>query len=491
MTPEDYAQFDGIGLARLIKRGEISPAEAVKAALERIAQTNPAINAVIETWGSRTARKIAALPDLPGGPLAGVPFLLKDVGGSEPGVSHECGSRLARDMAPDKVETALMRRYREAGLISIGRATSPEFAFNITSENILHGPTRNPWSLRHSPGGSSGGASAAVAAGMVPIAEANDGGGSIRIPAACCGLFGLKPSRGRISMAPGAWEYLCGLSATHVVSRSVRDSAAALDAATGAEPGDPYPVRAPERSYLAELDQPLGSLRVGLMLAPWNGGALHPDCRRATLEAAALIADMGVVVEEATPDLGIDWEGFMLANARIWCSNIALWIDGLAAATGRPIGTDTLERSSLACYHFGKSMSAYDLLDAVAVCNMVSRKVGQFFERYDLLLTPSLPQPPHLLGVYDANADYADGLAWTRKIFGGSPYTPTFNVTGQPAVSIPWDLNDEGLPIGVHFAARMGDEAGLFRMGAAIERARPWAQRRPPLALSLAEVAGG
>lgn len=491
MTPEDYAQFDGIGLATLIKRGEVSAAEVANAAFAAIARTNPAINAVIETWPDRVSKKIAALPANHPGPLAGVPFLLKDVGGSEPGVTHECGSRLARDISADTVEGALMRRYREAGLVSIGRATSPEFAFNITTENALHGPTRNPWSLEHSSGGSSGGASAAVAAGMVPIAEANDGGGSIRIPAACCGLFGLKPSRGRISMAPAAGEYLCGLSATHVVSRSVRDSAAALDAAAGAEPGDPYPVQQPDRPYLEEVGRPLGRLRIAVMLEPWNGVPLDPDCRRATLEAAALCADMGAVVEEATPALGLDWDPFMLANARLWCGNIAPWIDALSAYTGRPISEDTIERSSLACYHFGKAMTARDLLDAIAVCNTVSRSFGTFFQTYDLLLTPSLPQPPHRLGVYDANASYADGLAWTKKIFDGSPYTPPFNVTGQPAVTVPWDLNGEGLPIGVHFAARMGDEATLFRMGAAIEQARPWAHMRAPLSVPLSAAVAG
>lgn len=478
MTPEEYVKFDAIGLAKLIKQRDVSVKDVHDAAQAVISKINPQINSVIETWPERAAGKCDAAIDTDG-PLAGVPFLLKDVGGSEPGVRHECGSRIARDMAPDVSESAVMRRYREAGMVSIGRTTSPEFAFNITTENVLHGATRNPWNLEYSAGGSSGGAAASVASGMVPIAEANDGGGSIRIPASACGLFGLKPSRGRISMAPFAAEYLCGLSATHVVSRSVRDSAAALDAAAGAEPGDPYPVRQPERLYSEEITRPLGRLRVALMTDVWTGKPLHPECLRAVEDAARLLEAMGVVVEYKSMSLGMDWQSFMIANARLWCGNIAPWVDMLAAYTDRPISEDMLERASYASYQYGKSLTGTEMLEAMSAMNLVSRTVGQFFETYDMVLTPMLPDPPAQLGTYDANAEYATGLEWTEKILSASPFTPVFNVTGQPAVSVPWSISSAGLPIGIQLAANMGDEAVLFRAGAAIEQARPWGKDYP------------
>lgn len=478
MTPQDFARLDGMAIAELIRRREIHPREVITAARQMIARHNPAINAVVETYDD-------AAELLPGGiasPLAGVPFLFKDVGGLPQGRLQEAGSRLGRGMRA-AFDSSLALRYRAAGLLPLGRTASPEFAFNITTENVLHGPTRNPWNPAFSAGGSSGGAAAAVAAGMVPVAEANDGGGSIRIPASCCGVFGLKPSRGRLSAAPAAAEYLNGLSQTHVITRSVRDSAAALDIAAGAEPGDPYVIERPERPFLDEVGRPPGRLRIAFTTAPWNGGICDPVIRDAVAEAAALCLDLGAVVEEARPELGVSWEVFLRANAIIWSAHIAVWVESLSAATGRPIDADHLEHTSLACYRFGAALGAGDLIGALGVCNAVSRSIGRFFEDYDLLLTPTLPGPPPPLGFYDADDPTLDALQWAGKLFDGSPFTPIFNVTGQPAMSVPWTRTADNLPVGVQFAGPMNGEAILIRLAAAMEEARPW-MALPPAYLS-------
>lgn len=474
MTPQDYARLDGMAIAELIRRSEIHPAEVINAARQVIARNNPPINAVVETYDDPMELPTATVTS----PLWGVPFLFKDVGGVPKGRLQEAGSRLGRGMRA-AFDSSLWLRYKAAGLLPLGRTASPEFAFNITTENVLHGPTRNPWNLAFSAGGSSGGAAAAVAAGMVPVAEANDGGGSIRIPASCCGVFGLKPSRGRLSAAPAAAEYLSGLSQSHMVTRSVRDSAAALDIAAGREPGDPYVTERPERPFVEEVGRPVGRLRIAFTTEPWNGGSSDPIVRDAVHQAAALCRDLGAVVEEARPELGLSWEAFLRANAIIWSAHIAAWIDSLSAATGRPIDSDHLEHTSLACYRFGAALSASDLIGALAACNIVSRSVARFFEQYDLLLTPVLPAPPPPLGLFDANDPALDAPGWTGKLFDGSPFTPVFNVTGQPAMSVPWGRTANDLPLGVQFAAPMNGEAMLIRLAAAIEEARPWATPAP------------
>ncbi|RMF11984.1 MAG: amidase [Alphaproteobacteria bacterium] len=473
MNIDEYVKLDGLALGKLVRKGDVTAADLAACAQQVIAALNPHINAVIETYTDRGA------PPQPTGPFAGVPFLVKDVGVAPAGARRECGSRIGEG-ATATHDCALLDRFRTAGFQIIGRTTAPEMAFNVTTENLLHGPTRNPWDLSRSPGGSSGGAAAAVAAGMVPVAEANDGGGSIRIPASCCGVFGLKPGRGRVSAAPDAWEYLNGLSAAHVVSRSVRDSAAALDAIQGPEPGDPYIIAPPTRSYLNEVARPPEPLRIALMTTPWNGGKVDADCIRAAIEAADLCETLGHRVEEDAPALGVDWPGFVEANARIWCTNIARMVDALAIETGRQISPDTLEATTLACYEYGKRLSAGELLGALDICNMVSRSVGDFFTRHDMLLTPTLPLPPQPLGTYDANQGGLDALGWTSRLFEASPFTPIFNVTGQPAMSVPLAMSRHGLPLGVQFAARMNREDLLFRLAGQLEQATPWAMRYPP-----------
>lgn len=475
MNIDEYMNFDSLSLGELVRRGEVTADELETCAKAAVATINPRINAVVELYDAPDQRAAA-----PSGPFAGVPFLVKDMGMAPAGARREWGSRLARGMiAPHPA--AVLERLTGAGFRVLGRTTTPEMAFNVTTENLLHGPTRNPWDLTRSAGGSSGGAAAAVAAGIVPVAEANDGGGSIRIPAACCGVFGFKPSRGRTSAAPDAWEFLNGLSSSHVVSRSVRDSAAALDAAAGAEPGDPYIVTPPARPYLEDVTRGPGRLRIALTTEAPNSGDVDPSCARAAEDAAQLCADLGHDVDRAAPDPGLPWAGFVEANARVWCANMARLIDAIAAATARTPGPETLEATTLACYDYGKAMTADDLLSALDAFNTSSRAMGAFFNRYDVLVTPTLPAPPLPLGACDASEDGLSALQWADKLFGISPFTPIFNVTGQPAMSVPLGGSPDGLPIGVQFAAPLNREDMLFGLAGQLETAAPWVHRHPPV----------
>jgi amidase len=478
MKLSEYVKYDGLGLAALIKSGEVTPRELAMTALEAIAVTNPQVQAVIETYED-------VLPDLDKKPLgsglfAGVPFLVKDILLHQKGRKCENGSRMGAGMvAPHSSDLA--NRFEAAGLVTLGRTKTPEMGFNLTTENKFHGPVHNPWNLERSPGGSSGGSAAAVAAGMVPLAHANDGGGSIRIPASACGLVGLKPTRGRTPIGPDYGEPLNGMGIEHVVSRSVRDCAAALDVTQGPGVGDPYSIPAPARPYLEEVGAPAGKLRIAVAALPLHNGPVSPDCQRALRNTVSLCTDLGHEVIEDRPSLGMMWEDFILANARVWCSSLAYWIQGLSQLSGHKPSLDVLETSTLACYEYGMAVSAPQLHDALSVFNTVNRSVAPFFQKYDLLLTPTLPEPPQPLGTFDADAPGYDGLSWSARTLGSCPYTPLFNVTGQPAISVPLEISSEGLPLGMHFAAKFGDEATLFRLAAQLEQARPWFSRKPPV----------
>lgn len=466
MDISDYLACDAVGLAELIAKGQVSAAEVYRAAAEVVEQRNPAINAVIEFFDEPLGANAE-------GALSGVPFLFKDLGGLAKGVLHEYGSRLAEGVRGE-ANSRLTERYFEAGLAVCGRATTPEMAFNITTESLATGITRNPWDLNSSPGGSSGGAAAAVASGMAPIAQANDGAGSIRIPAACCGVVGLKPTRGRISDAPFAGQYLSGLSASHVVSRTVRDSAVMLDLTGGAEPGDIALLPPLTQSYADAIETGSPRRRIALQTTAWSGGHVDERCLAAANAAAALLSDMGHIVEVVSLDLGADWRDIVVANARIWCADMAPGTRKLAEHTGRPIDSSSLEAVMLACYHYGAELRASELLDALSVLNTVSRSTGRLFETYDVMLTPTLPEPKWALGRFDANDARHDAISWTQQMFDAVPFTPLFNMTGQPAISIPWNQGDGGPGIGIQLAGRFGAEADILRLAADIERANPW-----------------
>jgi amidase len=469
----EYASFDAIGLAELVAKGEVSPAELQAAAHEAAQAVNPQINAIVETWQADDEPAPGSTP------LAGVPFLIKDIGVSMAGRRMELGSRLAAGNVSG-ADSFLMRRFRRAGLVTFGRTTTPEMAYSNTTEPVLYGATRNPWDLERSAGGSSGGAGAAVAAGVVPIAHATDAAGSIRIPASCNGLFGLKPTRGRVSAGPYADEIFNGLAVHGSVSRTVRDSAALLDQIRGPEPGDPYFAQEPPRPYAEEVTRHPGSLRIGVLTQAWGGHRTTAPVAGAVSRTAHLLESLGHRVEEVKVDLGADWEEFVLASAHQWTANLTASIDELATATGRPIDSSTLEPPILASYHYGQRVSGAQFVTALAIRNRIARSLARYFDAHDLLLTPTLPELPVPLGTHAEAADELDGLGWLRRLFDLSPFTAAFNVAGTPAMSVPMTADaGTGLPIGMQFAAGYGHEGRLFRLAGQLEQASPWSGRTP------------
>ncbi|APU15405.1 amidase, Asp-tRNAAsn/Glu-tRNAGln amidotransferase A subunit [Actinoalloteichus fjordicus] len=479
MRVAEYVSHDAVGLAELVAAGEVTPAELAAAAREAAQAVGPQINAIVETWSADDAP--AQDPDPGSTPLAGVPFLIKDIGVAMAGRRMELGSRLAAGNVA-AADSALMQRFRRAGLVTFGRTATPELAYSITTEPVLSGVTRNPWDLARSAGGSSGGAGAAVAAGVVPIAHATDAAGSLRIPAAYNGLFGLKPTRGRVSMGPDADEVFNGLGVHGSVSRTVRDSAVLLDLIRGPEPGDPYFAQQPLRPYAAEVTRPPGTLRIGVLAQAWGGRRTTAPVVDALAHTVRLLDSLGHQVEEVAVDLGVGWEEFVLANARLSTANLTALIDTLAAAFDRPVDSSTLEPASLAGYHYGRQVSGAQLVGALALRNRVARSLARYFDAYDMLLTPTLPELPLPVDAYADGEAALDGLGWIDRLNDRSPFTTAFNMAGTPAMSVPATNDVEtGLPIGVQFAAGYGREDSLFRLAGQLERAAPWSDRVPPV----------
>jgi amidase len=470
---KDYVDHDGLGLAALVRAGEVAAEHVLEAAIERIEALNPVLNAVV-TRVYDEARAAVARHDRQA-PLAGVPFLLKDLGAAQAGVPMSSGSRFFQHaVTPVDAETVV--RHKRAGLMILGRTNTPEFGLSATTEPVVFGPTRNPYDLTRTPGGSSGGSAAAVAARLVPVAHATDGGGSIRIPASCCGLFGLKPTRNRNTYAPYAGEGLAGCSVEHVVSISVRDSAAVLDATAGPAPGDPYFAAPPLRPFLEEVGAAPGRLRIALTTTAFNGAPVHSDCIAATTAAAALCAELGHRVEEAAP--AFDVEGMERNYDLMFAVNAAANIALRARALGREPDPAGFERVTWGMVERARGVGAADYVQILNRLHGISREIAPFFETYDILLTPTLAEPPVRLGEIDMMSEDLD--AYGARLWRFTPFTYPFNVTGQPAMSVPLGWNDKGLPIGVHFVGRYGDEATLFRLAAQLEEARPWSARRPP-----------
>ena len=466
----DYGSHDGLALADLVRRREVSAGELLERALACAAECNPALNAVVTSLHDAARAAIAA--GLPEGPFTGVPFLVKELLAGVAGAATTNGSRLLAG-AVARHDSELVARFRRAGLVVFGKTNSPEFGLLPVTESALYGAARNPWHPAHSPGGSSGGSAAAVAAGIVPAAHATDGGGSIRIPASCCGLFGLKPTRGRTSFGPDVGEGLSGLSTQHVVSRSVRDSAALLDATAGMAAGDPYGAPSPAGPWLAETSVEPGHLRIGFTRAAPTGVAVHADCIAAVDDAARLCESLGHHVEEASPEC--DWHALERGFGTVFGAHA---MANIARATGGPMPERGLvEPMTWAVAERARSLSAADLIVALHGLSREARRLAGFFARFDLWLTPTLAAPPLPLGHFVALPPTAE--AWAAGFTSYCPFTYPFNVSGQPAVSVPLHWNSAGLPIGVQFAARVGDEATLFRIGAQLERARPWFSRRP------------
>lgn len=474
LTPAEYATYDAVGLADLLLSREVAPRELIESALGAVDSVNGELNAVVEVYDDRFDVR-----DELKGSFGSVPTLMKDLGDIEPGRFVEFGSRLGLGNRSPSA-THLADRIRSSGLVSVGRTATSELAIAGVTETSAFGPTRSPWSSRHSSGGSSGGAGAAVGSGMVPIAQGSDGGGSIRIPAACCGVVGLKPTRGRISSAPSG-AALAGFSTSFVLTRTIRDAALALDVLSGSVPGDPAPIAGEGRSYLGSLDLRVPRLRVALALKSFSGHLVDPQVLGTTSRVAEVLAEMGHEIEVHQPK--IEWQPFLSAMALMWAADAAQLADWLSQRTGRPVDENHLEAQTLAICEEGRRLTALELLETNDVFNSVSRQIGRFFDDFDLLLTPTLGQLPPQVGRYKP-----EGSLDSTSFFGSwadvESFLPLFNCSGNPAISLPVALSAEGLPIGVQVVGRYGDDITVLNISRSIEQAMPWAHRIPTIHVS-------
>jgi amidase/6-aminohexanoate-cyclic-dimer hydrolase len=470
----DLDRYDGLGLAELVRTKEVTAAELLEAVIARAEARNPALNAIVGRLHDPARAAIAA--GLPEGPFTGVPYLLKDLGALYTGAETSFGSTFFAGFVADH-DSELTARLKRAGLVIFGKTNTPELGLAPSTEPRRFGPTRNPWNLAYSAGGSSGGAAAAVAGGILPMAHATDGGGSIRIPASCCGLFGLKPTRARNPMGPDAGEGWGGASVAHAVTWSVRDSAALLDATSGPDVGDPYWAPPPAGPFLAEAGRDPGRLRVAFTTTSFNGQAVDASCAEAARAAAKLCESLGHDVEEARPD--VDGQALGLAQRIVVGANVRAQLEARAAALGRALASGDVEKLTWARAADGTAFSAWEYARSIAVIHRTGRAVARFFTRHDVLLSPTMCQPPYPLGVLDLSAE--DEAAYTKAVLASIGFTSLFNSSGNPAMSVPLGRSPQGLPLGVQFAGRFGEEATLFRIAGQIERARPWTRSRPPV----------
>jgi amidase len=494
----DYHKYDGLGLADLVRRRQVAPPELVDEAIARIRSLNPRINAVVTEMFD--AARAAAAGVLPPGPFAGVPILVKDLLADCDGVPTAAGTRLLRGI-PVSGDAEIVRRYRQSGAVILGKTNTPEFGLVPYTEPETFGVTRNPWDLARTAGGSSGGSAAAVAARMTPIAAGGDGGGSIRIPASCCGVFGLKPTRGRTPAGPVHGEHWRGFVSEHVLTRSVRDSAAMLDAIAGADVGAPYVAPAHAGSFLDDVTTAPGRLRIAFTSRPLLGRSVSPDCVAALDATVRLLRDLGHDLEEAAPP--VNREEFSIAFLTIVAAEARADVEWAAQRAGRPVSWRDFEGPTFALGLTGRALRASDYAGAARTLLRAAREVGRFFTGFDLLLTPTLAQPPVPNGsLQPAGADRVLidivrrlNAAWLLEAAGAvkklaaqtfefMPYTAVFNVTGQPAMSVPLQWNAAGLPIGMHVVGRFGEESTLFRLAGQLERAQPWSDRIPDGAIA-------
>lgn len=470
MNFEDYRKHDAVGLAGLVAKGEVSPSELLETAVERMAAVNPQINAVtmdLTEWGRQDVKR-----DIWGGPLAGVPFLLKDLGAQLAGSPTSAGSAVFKDLTAQS-DSAIVTAYKEAGLVTFGKTNTPEFGLMPVTEPTLLGPCRNPWDLTRTPGGSSGGAAAAVAAGIVPAAHASDGGGSIRTPASACGLFGMKPSRGRVSFSP-AGEGWGGASIQHAVTRSVRDSAALLDIVCAPQPGDPYFLAQPERPFFDEVGKDPGKLAIGFTTAALAADGLDPECAQAVRDAVKLLEGMGHIVEEV--HVPGDLAAMQQGAGDVIAASIAATLDAEGERRGRPVSDGDVEMLTWAMYQRGKQISGSEYVRGLAAIHAYGRSVAGLFNNYNVLMLSTLGSPAIPIGHLTE-----DVRQYAKRLFAFMPNTQAFNNTGQPAMSVPLAWSQGGLPIGVQFVGRMGEESLLFRLAGQLEQAKPWFDRTPPL----------
>lgn len=492
MAFAEYEQYDGLGLANLIKKGEISAYELAEAAIHKIEQENGTINAMVYEM-FEYGRKLAQAPV--DGPFVGVPSLLKDLGYEMAGFPMSNGSRAYKNHVPD-YDSEMVKRFKESGLVILGKSSTPEFGLLGITEPELFGPCRNPWNIEHTPGGSSGGAAAAVAAGWTPIAPAGDGGGSIRIPAANTGLFGLKPTRGRTPSGPVRGQQWMGAAVSHVITRSVRDSAAMLDATLGPDTGASYQTPLPERPYLDEVKREPGKLRIAFNTKSPLGTPVHPDAIAGVQQLAKLLEEMGHEVVEAAPN--VDGQRVAKSYVTMYFGEIAAQMMEIQNFLGRRPTTSDVELGTLALGTIGRALSAGEMLAQLHYWGLVARQMGQFFESYDLYLTPTTASPPVKVGALQPPLservvlNLVNGLSlgkvliWSGLIdklaldsLQHTPFTQMVNLSGLPAMSVPMHTFSSGLPCGQQFVAPFGREDRLFNLAGQLERARPWFDKRP------------
>ncbi|MBL8770000.1 MAG: amidase [Phenylobacterium sp.] len=468
---DDYSNYDGLGLAELVRKGQVTPAELVEAAIARAERHNPKLNAIVYE-GFEDARKAATGP-LPDGPFKGVPFLIKDLGISVAGWPRTHGSRFGNLV--DAADSGLMARYRSAGVVPLGKTNTPEYGITGTTESARLGPCRNPWNPNHIAGGSSGGSASAVAAGIAPLAHASDGLGSIRIPAACCGLVGLKVTRDRNPNLPDGFDYAMGNVVDHVVTRTVRDSAAMLDVTGVPEPGSPYPAPPKARPYVEELGASPGRLRIAWSSETPSGRPIDPEIQAALEKTAATLKALGHEVFEK--GLGVDYRALYASRGAAAAANFAAGMARLIAEVGREPEPDELEPLTWASLKAGRRQTGADVMYSLQETRMLAREVVRFFEDVDVYLSPVLGTPVPEIGFIDpVNLEPREVNRRQGRVF---PFTPPFNYTGQPSMSLPLHMDSAGLPIGMMFTGRYADEATLFRLAAQLEKETPWKDRRP------------
>lgn len=470
----EYENYDALGLANLVRRGEVTATELLDAALLRMDARNSSINAVTMPLEAHARHAVAA--GLPAGPFQGVPFLMKDLSASIAGVAMTRSSRFFADTPPATMDSEHVVRLKRAGLVIFGRTNTCEIGMSLTCEPQLTGPTRNPWDPTRVSGGSSGGAAAATAARIVPMAHATDGFGSIRAPAACCGLVGLKATRGRTTLAPFAGEVLAGLGAEHAVTLSVRDCAALLDATAGPGAGDPYAAPPPARAFLDEVGADPGRLRIAFTRGAPNGAEVSNASLAALDATVSLCIALGHLVEESDPV--VEGEAMVPAFLTLIASNTVVNLDGHPSKVRGP-NPDEVEPLTWAMYRRGKQISGPDFLRATQTAHRLGRQMAAFHADYDVLLTPGLAGPAVKLGWIDTMLEDAD--EYWRRVFAFSPFTVWFNLTGQPAMMLPLGVSEAGLPMATQLVGRYADEATLFRLAGQLEAARPWFDRKPEL----------
>ncbi len=475
MDLAEYSRCDAVALANLVRQGEVSPKELADLFTEAVEKVNPRINAVIEVYSDR----IEGLNEhaVPAGPLAGLPFLMKDVGAGERGRHQEMGSRLTEGHVSD-TDSFLTASFKKAGLTLLGRTTTPEFALGISTESELVGATCNPWNLELTAGGSSGGSAASVAAGIVPMAHGSDNGGSIRIPASACGLVGLKPSRGRVTLGPDIGEAFSGMLQEFVLSRTVRDTAVMLDLVSKPVLGDPVIIVQPARPYAQELNAPAEKRRIAWTVDPWQPEAsVNSEVVCCVEQVVSECERAGHELVEASPIF--DYEELLHALCAAWAFGVYAGLDALAAAKGQTISDENVEPLLLSLYKYSKDLTGADMFIAEYALNKFRRTFGKFFEQYDVLLTPTLTKLPGPLGTYAkmrTDLDYVDYMRRSDEI---RVHTTAANATGQPAITLPLGQSRSGLPIGVQFMARFGAESTLIRLASSLEQQMPWRDRIP------------